>query len=109
MVYKIKGQFILNEDCLRSIIDRILKRPDNENVIVEIDHSPYKSSKSLYVRFYIGDCTTSLRISDHKCKGYTRQIIVGETTGIANVCYKIECAINDLKKKRLYGLLEGVL
>ena len=106
MVYKNKGRFILDVECLQEIVDNILKFPCNEGVRIEIVKSPNKYSKSLYLRFYIDDYTTSLRISDHDCKGAIRQMIVTESTGIANVCYKIESTINDLRIKRVCGLID---
>ena len=106
MVYRNKGHFTLDVECLQKVVDYILKRPQNKDIRIEIEKSPNEYSKSLYLRFYIGDDTTALRISDHECKGDIRQIIVGESTGIANVCYKIESAINALRFKRLRGLLD---
>lgn len=106
MVYRNKGHFTLDVECLQKVVDYILKQPQNKDIRIEIEKSPNEYSKSLYLRFYIGDDTTALRISDHECKGDIRQIIVRESTGIANVCYKIESAINALRFKRLRGLLD---
>lgn len=107
MVYKDKGKFELDFDLLQKIVDKILQQPRNSDVKARIDKSPNSYSKSLYLRLFIGNTTTSLRISDHECKGATRQIIVQESTGIANVCYKIEGAIADLRYKRIQELLGG--
>ena len=106
MVYRNKGHFTLDVECLQKVVDYILKQPQNKDIRIDIEKSPNEYSKSLYLRFYIGDDTTALRISDHECKGDIRQIIVGESTGIANVCYKIESAIHALRFKRLRGLLD---
>ena len=106
MVYKNKGRFTLDVECLQGIVDNILKLPRNKDVHIEIVKSPNDYSKSLYLRFYIDDFTTALRISDHECRGDIRQMIVTKSTGIANVCYKIESTINDLRYKRVCGLLD---
>lgn len=106
MVFKQKGKFELTIDCLQQIVDNVLKQQGNEDVEITIDPSPYNFSKSLYLRFYIGDYTTSLRISDHECKGDIRQMIVTETTGVANVYYKINSTIKDLRLKQVYGLID---
>ena len=106
MVYRNKGRFTLDVECLQEIVDNILKLPSNKDVRIEIVKSPNKYSKSLYLRFYIDEFTTSLRISDHDCRGAVRQMIVTESTGVANVCYKIESTINDLRVKRVCGLIE---
>lgn len=106
MVYRNKGHFTLDVECLQEIVDNILKFPSNKDVRIEIVKSPNDYSKSLYVKFYIDDYSTCLRISDHECKGAVRQMIVRESTGIANVCYKIESTINDLRVKRVCGLIE---
>lgn len=105
MVYKNKGKFVLEKQCLQGIVDDILELPNNKDVKVLIEQSPHKYSKSLYAKFYIGDYSTCLRISDHECKSEIRQIIVTESTGIANVYYKIDRAIKDLRFKRLQCLL----
>lgn len=105
MVYRNKGKFILNEQCLQKIVNNIMKQPQNHDIAIEIIKSCNVNSKSLYLRFCIGDCTTLLRISDHKCKGEVRNILVGESTGISNIYYKIDSAIRDLRFKRLNGLL----
>ena len=106
MVYRNKGQFILDIDCLQEIVKYILRLPNNEDVRIEITKSPKKHSKSLYLKIIIDDYSTILRISDHDCKGEVRQIIVRESTGIANVCYKIESAIKDLRIKKVRSLLD---
>ena len=105
MVYRNKGKFVLEKQCLQSIVNDILELPNNEDVKIVIEESPHKYSKSLYVKFYIGDYSTVLRISDHDCKTEVRQVIVTESTGIANIYYKIDRAIKDLRFKRLLGLL----
>ena len=106
MVYKNKGRFTLEVESLQKIVDNILKLPRNKDVRIEIVKSPKSYSKSLYLKLHIEEYSTILRISDHECKGEVRQMIVTESTGIANVCYKIESAINDLRFKRLYGLID---
>ena len=108
MVHRNKGKFELEEGCLQNIICTILKQKNNKEVGFYIEKSPNYYSKSLYVRFYIGDTITSLRVSDHECSGTIRQLIVKESTGIANVYYKIDRIIRDLKHKRLQDLLRGV-
>ena len=108
MVYKQKGKFELKESVLQNIIDDILKQPKNQGVVAHIQKSNNKNSKSLYVMFYMGDCTTALRISDHYCKGHIRNVVVGESTGVSNIYYKIDSAIKDLKFKRLNDLLNKV-
>lgn len=105
MVYRNKGKFKLKKQCLQNIIDDILKLPSNKDIEIIVEGSPNKYSKSLYVKFHIGDYSTMLRISDHECKTEVRQIIVTESTGIANIYYKIERTIKDLRFKRLQGLL----
>ena len=105
MIYRKKGQFILDIDHLQAIVDDVLKRPCNKDVIIKIVKSPCKNSKSLYVKIFIDEYSTVLRISDHKCKGQVRATIVGESTGIANVYGKIDGAIRDLKYKKLLGVI----
>ena len=105
MVYKDKGKFELDAAMLQEIVDKVLKQPKNKDVVAHIEKSPY--SKSLYLRLSIGSETTSLRISDHKSFVPTRQIIVQASTGKANICYKIESAINNLRYKRIEHLLSG--
>ena len=106
MVYRNKGKFELKESVVKGIVEDILKQPKNEGVVITVDKSPNTNSKSLYVRFYIDEYTTALRISDHRCKGFIRSVIVKESTGIANIYYKIDAAINDLRYKRLNELLK---
>lgn len=105
MVYRKKGQFVLDKDHLQSIVDDILKRPSNSDVTIDIVKSPCNQSKSLYLKIFIGEYSTVLRISDHECKGYVRQMIVGESTGNDNVYGKIDGAIRDLRFKKLQGVL----
>lgn len=105
MVYRKKGQFVLDIDHLQSIVDDILKRPRNSDITIVIDKSPCVGSKSLYVKLYLDEYTTCLRISDHKCKGQIRNIIVTKNTGNANIYYKIESAIRDLRYKRILGVI----
>lgn len=105
MVYRKKGKFVLDIDHLQSIVDDILRRPSNNDVIIKVDKSPKKHSKSLYVKIYLDEYTTCLSISDHECKGQVRVIIVCESTGNANIYYKIESAIRDLRYKKLQGIL----
>ena len=106
MVYKNKGKFILDREHLQKAVDEVLK--GNKDVRIEIKKSPVKNSKSLYLYIYIDDETTCLRVSDHDCKGTVRQIIVCEDTGAANVCYKIERAIRELRYKKLQSIIAGV-
>lgn len=106
MVYKNKGKFILNKEHLQEAVNEVLKY--NEDVSIAIEESPVKNSKSLYLYIVLDDCKTCLRVSDHKCKGEVRQIIVCEDTGAANVCYKIERAIRELRYKKLQSLIKGV-
>ncbi len=105
MIYRKKGRFVLDKDHLQGIVDDILKRRSNKDVIIKIEKSPKKYSKSLYVKIFIDEYSTCLRVSDHKCKGQVRCIIVGESTGIANVYGKIDGAIKDLRYKKLQGVL----
>ena len=105
MVYRKKGRFVLDQDHLQSIVDDILKRPCNSDVTIDIVKSPCEQSKSLYLKIFIGEYSTVLRVSDHKCKGYVRAIIVCESTGIANVYGKIDGAIRDLRFKKLQGVI----
>ena len=90
MEYKQKGKFELNISDLQRIVDDILKQPRNKGVEIIVKNSDNQNSKSLYLFIHIEDVTTCLRISDHKCRGEVRQMIVGESTGKANVYYKIE-------------------
>lgn len=106
MVYKNKGKFVLDKEHLQSAVDEVLKR--NKDVGITIKESPVKNSKSLYLYIGLDDCKTCLRVSDHKCKGEVRQIIICESTGAANVCYKIEKAIRELRYKKLQSVIEGV-
>lgn len=105
MVYRKKGQFVLDIEHLQSIVDDILKLRSNSDVIIKIEKSPCKQSKSLYVKIFIDEYSTILRVSDHKCKGWVRAIIVSESTGIANVYGKIDGAIRDLRYKKLQGVI----
>lgn len=106
MVYKNKGRFVLDKGHLQQAVDEVLKR--NKDVSITIKESPVKKSKSLYLYIYLDDQTTCLRVSDHTCKGEVRQIIVCETTGAANVCYKIERAIRELRFKKLQSVIRTV-
>ena len=103
--YKIKGVFNLNMADLREVVDEVLKQ--NPDVNIEIEKTPVKKSNSLYVRIYKGKSTTSLRISDHECKGSTRQIIINEMTSKSNICYKLQSAINDLHFKYIQEITRG--
>lgn len=105
MVYRKKGRFVLDKDHLQSIVDDILRQPRNSDVTIDIEKSPCNQSKSLYVKIFIGEYSTVLRISDHKCKGQVRAIIVCESTGNANIYYKIDGAIRDLRYKKLQGVI----
>lgn len=105
MVYRNKGKFTLDEQCLQRIVDNIKKIPQNKDVFIEVKKSDCKSSKSLYVRFCLGEFTTMLRISDHNCKGFIRNILVDATTGISHIYSKIDRAIKDLRLKRVYCLM----
>lgn len=96
-IYKIKGAFQLTISDLQEVVDEVLKH--NKNIKIEIEKTPVKNSNSLYVRIYKGKSTTSLRISDHVCKGSTRQIIINDMTSKSNICYKLQSAINDLHFK----------
>lgn len=106
MVYRNKGKFVLDKAHLQQAVDEVLKR--NKDVRVIIEKSPVKKSKSLYLHISIDDCEVSLRVSDHKSRCEVRQIIVGKDTGAANVCYKIERAIRELRYKKLQSIIEGV-
>lgn len=105
MIYKKRGRFELDINCLQGIVDDILTQPNNKDVKISTHKSPNKNSKSLYLYFYLDGATSCLRISDHKCRGEVRQMIVCESTGKANVYYKIESAIKDLRWKKLYKAL----
>lgn len=102
MVYKHKGQFKLDIRSLRKIVGDILRQPRNKDIKIDLKKSDNANSKSLYLFFYLGDVTTCLRISDHDCKGKVRQLLVSESTGIANVYYKIDKVIKELRFKQLY-------
>lgn len=101
MVYKIKGKFVLEVQDLQRIVDDIQKQPKNSDVKISVKKSDNVHSKSLYLFIYIEGATTCLRISDHRCKGAVRQMIVCGSTGKANVYYKIESAIKELRYKKL--------
>ena len=101
MRYKQKGKFELNINALQKIVDEILREGRNKDVKIAIKPSDSANSKSLYLFFSIGEETTALRISDHRCNGQIRQMIVCGSTGRANVYYKIEKAINELRVKKL--------
>ena len=105
MVYKIKGKFVLDIDDLQKIVNDILKEPRNKDVKITTKKSDNKNSKSLYLFISIDGETTALRISDHNCKGSIRQMIVVGSTGKANVYYKIESAIKELRYKKLLRAL----
>lgn len=106
MVYKNKGKFVLDKEHLQRAVDEVLKR--NVDVSITIKESPVKNSKSLYLYIDLDGCTTCLRVSDHDCRGQVRQIIVCEDTGAANVCYKIERAIRELRYKKLQSVIKGI-
>lgn len=106
MVYKIKGKFVLDKAHLQAVVDEVLKY--NKDVSITIEESPVKKSKSLYLHISIDDIEVSLRVSDHKSRCEVRQIIVCGDTGAANVCYKVERAIRELRYKKLQSIIEGV-
>ena len=106
MVYKNKGKFILDKEHLQQAVDEVLKR--NKDIRITIKESPVKKSKSLYLYIYLDEQTTCLRVSDHDCRGQVRQIIVCKDTGTANVCYKIERAIRELRYKKLQSVIKGL-
>lgn len=108
MVYRNKGKFVLDVEHLQAIVNDILKQKNNKDVAIQVKESPVKKSKSLYLYISIDGCAICLRLSDHKCKGEVRQIIVGESTGAANVYYKIQRAIRELRYKKLQSVLKGV-
>lgn len=108
MMYGRKGHFEFSEAALKKVLCDVLSRPENADVRAKIEHSPFGFSKSLYIRFSIGDITTSLRVSDHKCKRQ-RQFIVQDSTGVEQVYNVIERTIIDLKYKRLQLMLNGGL
>ena len=108
MVYKKKGQFQLNICNLQRIVDDILRQPNNRDVNIKVKQSGFENSKSLYLYISIGSTGVCMRISDHKRNGESRQIIVGDSTGNANVYYKIESAIKSLRRRRLEKALERV-
>ena len=101
MIYKNKGKFELNINVLQRIVDDILKQQRNKDVKIITKKSDNANSKSLYLFIYIEGVTTCLRISGHKCRGEVRQMIVCGSTGKANVYYKIESAIKELRYKKL--------
>lgn len=105
MVYKVKGKFVLDIDDLQRIVDDILREPRNKDVKIVTKKSDNKNSKSLYLFISIDNATTALRISDHKCRGEIRQMIVVGSTGKANVYYKIDSAIKELRYKKLLRAL----
>lgn len=102
MVYKHKGQFKLDIRILQKIVGDILRQPRNKDIKIDLKKSDNANSKSLYLFFYYGDVTTCLRISDHDCKGQVRQLLVSESTGKANVYYKIDKVIKELRFKQLF-------
>ena len=108
MVYRKKGQFILDIDHLQSIVDDALKKSSNRDVKIKIFKSPQKNSKSLYLDISIEDLSVGVRISDHRCKGSVRGIIVDEGTGNTHIYYAIERAIKDLRYKRLQRALGAI-
>ena len=103
--YKIKGVFNLTIADLKEVVNEVLKQ--NPDVTIEIEKTPVKNSNSLYVRIYKGKSTTSLRISDHECRGSTRQIIINDMTSKSNICYKLQSAINDLHFKYIQEITRG--
>ena len=105
MIYRKKGRFVLDIDHLQSIVGDILKQPSNRDVKMEIIKSPNKNSKSLYVNITIEDCAVGVRISDHRCKGAVRGIIVDENTGNTHVYFALARAINGLRYKLLQRAL----
>lgn len=107
MVYKHKGQFKLDIRSLRKIVNDILRQERHKDVQIDLKKSDNANSKSLYLFFYVGDFTTCLRISDHHCKGKVRQLLVSESTGKANVYYKIDKVIKELRIKQFYKTLGG--
>ena len=108
MKHKLKGQFKLNLADLQEVMRTVLKEPEHKDVKMHAYKSPCEFSKSLYIKISIGEFSSILRLSDHECKRSVRQILVQESTGKANVCYKLDKAIKDLRKKRLLGLIKGV-
>ena len=104
-IYKIKGVFNLTILDLKEVVSEVAKK--NPGVYIEIEKTPVKNSNSLYVRIYKGESTTSLRISDHECRGSTRQIIINSMTSKSNICYKIQSAINDLHFKYIQEITRG--
>lgn len=109
MVYRNKGKFILDKQHLQEIVDDMLNRRAYKDVSITINESPRKNSKSLYLYISIDDCQTCLRISDHRSNSDgVRQMIVCGSTGAANVYYKIERAIKDLRYKKLQSTLRTV-
>ncbi len=105
MVYKVKGKFGLDIYDLQRIVNDILKQPKNKDVKITVKKSDNENSKSLYLFIDIEGVTTCLRISDHKCRGEVRQMLVCGSTGKANVYYKIEKVIQELRYKRLLRAL----
>jgi hypothetical protein len=101
MIYRKKGRFVLDLKHLQSIVDDVLRQPHNRDVKISILKSPNKKSKSLYVDIAIEDCAVGVRISDHRCKGAVRGLIVDEMTGNTHIYYAIERAIKGLRHKRL--------
>ena len=101
MVYKVKGKFVLDIHNVQRIVDDILKQPKNKDVEITVKKSDNENSKSVYLFLYIEGATTCLRISDHKCRGEVRQLLVCGSTGKSNVYYKIERVIDDLRYKSL--------
>lgn len=106
MVYRNKGKFVLDLEHLQKAVDEVLRF--NRDVRITINESPVENSKSLYLYIYLDDQTTCLRVSDHRCRGEVRQIIVCKDTGTANVCYKIERAIRELRYKKLQSVIRTV-
>lgn len=105
MIYKVKGKFVLDIYNVQRIVDDILKQPKNKDVKITVKKSDNENSKSVYLFLYIEGVTTCLRISDHKCRGEVRQMLVCGSTGKANVYYKIERVIDHLRYKRLLRAL----
>lgn len=97
-----KDKFILNYENLTKLCDDILiKFP---KVKLKIEKSPNKMSNSFYLRFYLCNVSTSLRISDHNTRltdigGGIRNIVVDKTTTDGMIMNKIYEAIYALQRK----------
>lgn len=104
-----KDKFILNYENLSKLCDKVLvKFP---RVKIKIEKSPNKMSNSFYLRFYVSNVSTSLRISDHNTQltsigGGIRNLVVDKYTSNGTVVGRLCETIYSLNKKAHNSHLE---